>query len=142
MKKAVVLALALAVWTVGCSAGGEARLKIGDHKLTVEVADTPGEQAMGLVEVHEMAEMDRALEIEADIIGINNRNLHTFAVDLNTTEALATEIPADCLGISEGGIRTKEDVKFVTDQGIHCLLVGESLMKNPDPAAALAKLKG
>jgi indole-3-glycerol phosphate synthase len=46
------------------------------------------------------------------------------------------------LGISESGIRTKEDVKFVTDQGIHCLLVGESLMKNPDPAAALANLKG
>jgi indole-3-glycerol phosphate synthase len=94
-----------------------------------------------LVEVHDMAEMDRALEIEADIIGINNRNLHTFAVDLKTTEELAPEIPADCLGISESGIRTKEDVKFVTDQGIHCLLVGESLMKNPDPAAALRGLK-
>ena len=94
-----------------------------------------------LVEVHDMAEMDRALEIEADIIGINNRNLHTFVVDLKTTEELATEIPADCLGISESGIRTKEDVKFVTDQGIHCLLVGESLMKNPDPAAALRGLK-
>ena len=88
-----------------------------------------------------MEEMDRALEIEADIIGINNRNLHTFAVDLKTTEELATEIPSDCLGISESGIRTKEDVKFVTDQGIHCLLVGESLMKNPDPAAALRGLK-
>ncbi len=49
MKKAVLLALALAVWTVGCSAGGEARLKIGDHKLTVEVADSPGEQVVGLM---------------------------------------------------------------------------------------------
>jgi len=95
-----------------------------------------------LVEVHDMAEMDRALEIDADIIGINNRNLHTFEVDLKTTEELAPEIPAESLGISESGIRTKEDVKFVTAQGIHCLLVGESLMKNEDPAAALQGLKG
>ena len=94
-----------------------------------------------LVEVHDMAEMDRALEIEADIIGINNRNLHTFVVDLKTTEELAPEIPADCLGISESGIRTREDVKFVTTQGIHCLLVGESLMRHEDPAAALQNLK-
>jgi len=95
-----------------------------------------------LVEVHDMAEMDRALEIEADIIGINNRNLRTFEVDLKTTEELAPEIPSDCLGISESGIRTREDVKFVTAQGIHCLLVGESLMKNEDPTAALRSLKG
>ena len=86
--------------------------------------------------------MDRALEIDADIIGINNRNLHTFEVDLKTTEELAPEIPSDCLGISESGIRTREDVNLVTAQGIFCLLVGESLMKHEDPAAALAKLKG
>jgi indole-3-glycerol phosphate synthase len=95
-----------------------------------------------LVEVHDMKEMDRALEIEADIIGINNRNLHTFEVSLKTTEELATEIPAECLGISESGIRTREDVKFVTEQGIHCLLVGESLMRDGDPEAALGRLKG
>ena len=94
-----------------------------------------------LVEVHDMKEMDRALEIDADIIGINNRNLHSFAVDLKTTEELASEIPADCLGISESGIRTHEDVKFVTAQGIYCLLVGEALMRDGDPAGALAKLK-
>jgi len=95
-----------------------------------------------LVEVHDLAEMDRALEIDADIIGINNRNLHTFEVDLSTTEELATEIPSDCLGISESGIRTPEDVKRVVDQGIHCLLVGETLMRDGDPAAALRKLRG
>ena len=94
-----------------------------------------------LVEVHDLAEMDRALEIDADIIGINNRNLHTFVVDLKTTEELASEIPSDCLGISESGIRTKEDVKIVTVQGIHCLLVGETLMKDGDPANALRQLK-
>ena len=94
-----------------------------------------------LVEVHDVKEMDRALEIDADIIGINNRNLHTFEVDLRTTEQLAPEIPAECLGISESGIRTPEDVKFVTAQGIHCLLVGESLMRDENPAVALANLK-
>ena len=95
-----------------------------------------------LVEVHDMKEMDRALEIDADIIGINNRNLHSFEVDLKTTEELAPEIPSDCLGISESGIRTREDVKFVTEQGIFCLLVGESLMKHEDPAKALQSLRG
>ena len=93
-----------------------------------------------LVEVHDMAEMDRALEIDADIIGINNRNLRTFEVDLKTTEELAPEIPSDCLGVSESGIRTREDAKFVTDQGIYCLLVGESLMRDGDPAGALGRL--
>ena len=95
-----------------------------------------------LVEVHDMKEMDRALEIDADMIGINNRNLHTFEVDLKTTEELAPEIPADCLGISESGIRTREDVRFVTEQGIFCLLVGESLMKHEDPVKALQSLRG
>ena len=94
-----------------------------------------------LVEVHDMKEMDRALEIDADIIGINNRNLHTFAVDLKTTEQLAPEIPAECLGISESGIRTREEVRFVTAQGIFCLLVGESLMRDGDPAEALSRLR-
>ena len=95
-----------------------------------------------LVEVHDMKEMDRALEIDADMIGINNRNLHTFEVDLKTTEELAPEIPADCLGISESGIRTREDARFVTEQGIFCLLVGESLMKHEDPVKALQSLRG
>ena len=95
-----------------------------------------------LVEVHDLREMDRALEIGAEIIGINNRNLHTFEVSLNTTEELAPEIPADCLGISESGIRTKEDVRYVVEQGIHCFLIGEALMREGDPAGALQKIKG
>ena len=94
-----------------------------------------------LVEVHDLREMDRALEIEADIIGINNRNLHSFEVSLKTTEELAPEIPADCLGISESGIRTKEDVRYVVEQGIHCFLIGESLMRDGDPAKALKQLR-
>jgi len=95
-----------------------------------------------LVEVHDLAEMDRALEIDAEIIGINNRNLHTFEVDLKTTSELAPEIPSECLGISESGIRTREDVEFVKEQGIHCLLIGESLMRDGDPEKALKQLRG
>ena len=95
-----------------------------------------------LVEVHDLAEMDRALEIDADIIGINNRNLLTFEVDLKTTAELAPEIPSECLGISESGIRTREDVEFVKEQGIHCLLIGESLMRDGDPERALKQLRG
>jgi indole-3-glycerol phosphate synthase len=95
-----------------------------------------------LVEVHDLAEMDRALEIDAEIIGINNRNLHTFEVDLKTTSELAPEVPSECLGISESGIRTREDVEFVKEQGIHCLLIGESLMRDGDPEKALKQLRG
>jgi indole-3-glycerol phosphate synthase len=94
-----------------------------------------------LVEVHDLREMDRALAIDAEIIGINNRNLHTFVVDLKTTEELAPEIPADCLGISESGIRNREDVQMITAQGIHCMLVGEALMRDADPAAAIEDLR-
>jgi indole-3-glycerol phosphate synthase len=95
-----------------------------------------------LVEVHDLAEMDRALEIDADIIGINNRNLHTFEVDLKTTTELAPEIPSDCLGISESGIRNRDDVKAVVAEGIHCVLVGETLMRDGDPVKALRDLRG
>ena len=94
-----------------------------------------------LVEVHDLREMDRALEIQAEIIGINNRNLHSFEVSLKTTEELAPEIPADCLGISESGIRTKDDVRYVVEQGIHCFLIGETLMRDGDPAKALKQLR-
>ena len=71
-----------------------------------------------LVEVHDLREMDRALELGADLIGINNRNLKTFQVDLATTEELAEEIPNDTVGVSESGIRTAEDVRRVRAAGI------------------------
>lgn len=95
-----------------------------------------------LVEVHNLEEMDRALDLGADIIGINNRNLKTFEVNLETTAQLATEIPGDCLAISESGIHTREQVKFCHEQGIDCLLVGESLMRSPDPEQAVRRLLG
>jgi indole-3-glycerol phosphate synthase len=82
-----------------------------------------------LVEVHDLPEMDRALELGADLIGINNRNLKTFQVDLATTEALAEEIPGDTVAISESGIRDAADVRRVRAAGINAVLVGETLMR-------------
>lgn len=93
-----------------------------------------------LVEVHNLPEMDRALDLGADIIGINNRNLKTFQVDLQTTADLAPEIPGDILGISESGIAAPEDVAFCREQGIDCFLVGETLMRSSDLQATINEL--
>jgi indole-3-glycerol phosphate synthase len=82
-----------------------------------------------LVEVHDLPEMERALELGADMIGINNRNLKTFIVDLATTETLAEEIPNDTVAISESGIKTGEDVRRVRAAGVNAVLVGETLMR-------------
>ena len=93
-----------------------------------------------LVEVHDMAEMERALDIGADIIGINNRNLKTFEVNLDTTENLAEEIPNDTVAISESGIKTGEDVRRVRACGINAVLVGETLMRAKNVPEKLAEL--
>lgn len=93
-----------------------------------------------LVEVHNLEEMDRALDLGADMIGINNRNLKTFAVDLATTEALAEEIPSDTVAISESGIKTGDDVRRVRACGINAVLVGETLMRAKNVPEKLAEL--
>ncbi len=91
-----------------------------------------------LVEVHDLPEMERALELGADLIGINNRNLKTFAIDLATTEALADEVPEEVLLISESGIKTLTDAQRVLDAGANAVLIGESLMRANDPAAEIS----
>jgi indole-3-glycerol phosphate synthase len=91
-----------------------------------------------LVEVHDLPEMERALDLQADLIGINNRNLKTFAIDLATTEALADEVPEDVLLVSESGIKTLSDAQRALDAGANAVLIGESLMRCNDPAAAIA----
>jgi indole-3-glycerol phosphate synthase len=93
-----------------------------------------------LVEVHDMPEMERALELGADMIGINNRNLKTFQVDLATTETLAEEIPSDAVAISESGIKTGEDVRRVRACGINAVLVGETLMRAKNVPEKMAEL--
>jgi len=95
-----------------------------------------------LVEVHQLEELDVALDLGADIIGINNRNLKTFGVDLQTTADLAEEIPSECLGISESGIKTAADVGFCRDQGIDCFLIGETLMRSDNIESTVNELMG
>ena len=90
-----------------------------------------------LVEVHDRPELDRALETDACIIGINNRNLKTFEVDLHTTEDLSEDVPEDIILVSESGIKTPAEARQVYEWGANAILVGEGLMRSPDPAAAI-----
>ena len=93
-----------------------------------------------LVEVHDKADLKKALAIGADIIGINNRNLKTFTTDINTTVALAKEIPGDKIIVSESGINSLEDVKFLKGGRANAFLIGEAFMREDDPGAKLKEL--
>jgi indole-3-glycerol phosphate synthase len=93
-----------------------------------------------LVEVHDERELEIALEINAPVIGINNRNLQTFEVDLATTEKLASKIPKGHIVVSESGIHSSSDLKRVQAAGAHAVLVGESLMRQPDVETAVRNL--
>ena len=93
-----------------------------------------------LVEVHNRHELDAAIESGADLIGVNNRNLSTFEVTLETSLALAEHMPAGALLVSESGIHDAADIARLRAAGYHAFLVGEHLMKSSDPAAALRKL--
>ncbi len=95
-----------------------------------------------LVEVHDGAELDRALKLKTPLVGINNRNLRTFEVSLATTLDLLPRVPADRLLITESGILGSGDVKTMRDAGVHAFLVGEAFMRAPDPGEALATLFG
>lgn len=94
-----------------------------------------------LVEVHSLEELDRALEIDGlRLLGVNNRNLATFDVDLATTERLSEEVPKGVLLVSESGIRTAQDTQRLRDCGADAILVGESLMRASDKAALVREL--
>ncbi|MGH1480876.1 MAG: indole-3-glycerol phosphate synthase TrpC [Geminicoccales bacterium] len=95
-----------------------------------------------LVEVHDEAELDRALDLDARLIGVNNRNLKTLQVDLKTTETLAPKIPDDRLMVSESGFYKHQDLIRMAEAGARCFLVGESLMRKTDVEAATRKLLG
>ncbi len=93
-----------------------------------------------LVEVHNEDELDRALKSNAEIIGINNRDLKTFAVDLKTTANLVRLIPDDKIIVSESGISSSKDVEFLRQLGVNAMLVGESLMASEDIAQKIKEL--
>ncbi len=95
-----------------------------------------------LVEVHDEAELDRALRLKTPLIGINNRNLKTFEVSLDTTLGLRARVPADRLLITESGIATRADVQRMREAGVNAFLVGEAFMRAEDPGVALAGLFG
>jgi len=93
-----------------------------------------------LVEVHNEAELERALATDIELVGINNRDLHVFQTDLNTSIRLAPKVPDDRLVVAESGIHRPEDIQKLQAGGIGAFLIGESLMRQPDPGVALQQL--
>lgn len=93
-----------------------------------------------LVEVHDRAELARALQLKTRLVGINNRNLKTFEVSLQTTLDMLPDVPADRLLVTESGIQTPEDVRRMRDANIHAFLVGEAFMRASEPGLALSRL--
>jgi indole-3-glycerol phosphate synthase len=94
-----------------------------------------------LVEVHDAAELERAAALGARIIGVNNRDLRDFSVDVERTSRLMAAIPAGALVVSESGISSAAQLAALERAGVHAVLVGETLMRAADPAAALAELR-
>ena len=93
-----------------------------------------------LVEVHDEEELQRALKLKTPLVGINNRNLRTFEVSLDTTLGMLKDVPTDRLLITESGILNRADVQKMRDANVHAFLVGEAFMRAPDPGVALAEL--
>jgi len=93
-----------------------------------------------LVEVHDRDELQRALKLKTPLLGINNRNLRSFEVTLQTTLDMLPDVPADRLLVTESGILAREDVTKMRAAGVHAFLVGEAFMRAPDPGLALAEL--
>ena len=93
-----------------------------------------------LVEVHDGAELQRALKLKTPLVGINNRNLRTFETSLDTTLGLLKDVPDDRLLVTESGIATRADVQRLRSAGVHAFLVGETFMRAPEPGLALAEL--
>ena len=93
-----------------------------------------------LVEVHDEQEMERALALKTALIGVNNRDLKTFKVDLETTLNLQKMVPQDKLLVTESGIAGADDVKRLRDAGVHAFLVGEAFMRAPEPGLALSEM--
>ena len=106
----------------------------------IEICDRLGLSA--LVEVHDENEMDSAIKASARVIGVNNRNLKDFTVDISNSTRLRSLAPENALFVAESGIKTAEDIQVLKDAGVNGVLIGETLMRSPDKAAMLAALNG
>jgi len=113
---------------------------LSDDKMA-ELAELAQQLGMDvLIEVHDGEELSRALKIPLPLIGINNRNLHTFEVSLQTTLDLLAQIPQDRIVVTESGILSADDVALMRNHRVNSFLVGEAFMRSPDPGDALEKL--
>jgi indole-3-glycerol phosphate synthase len=127
-------------------AGADAVLLIAeildDHQLRSLQAEARRWGLSALVEFHDPANLPRVLASGADLVGINNRDLHRFVTDLDTTLRLRDLIPSDVVLVSESGIRDHTDIQRLEQAGVHAVLVGESLMRAPDIGRAVEELLG
>ncbi len=106
-----------------------------------ELAEAAAEHQLDvLVEVHDRAQLDRAIELATPLVGVNNRDLHTFDTRLETTLELLPYIPSDRVVITESGIHSADDVALMRDNGVHAFLVGEAFMRHPEPGEKLREL--
>jgi indole-3-glycerol phosphate synthase len=115
-----------------------AALGAGELGRLLELARTYHVEA--LVEAHTLAEAETALAAGARVLGVNHRDLRTFAIDMSLTETIAARVPRDVVLVAESGIRSRDDVRRLGDAGAHAVLVGEHLMRAPSPGAALREL--
>ena len=95
-----------------------------------------------MVEAHDEEEVRTAVSVGAGIIGVNNRDLKTFTVDINNSARLRKLVPPEILFVSESGIKTAADIEALRSNGTNAVLIGETLMRSPDKKAALAELRG
>jgi indole-3-glycerol phosphate synthase len=99
-------------------------------------------QLAALVEVHDETELARAVDSGARVIGVNNRNLRTLAVDVNASDRLAPRLPRDVIAVSESGLKSREELEHLVAAGYRAFLIGERFMTDPNPAAAIRRLTG
>jgi indole-3-glycerol phosphate synthase len=95
-----------------------------------------------LVEVHDETELARAVDSGARVIGVNNRNLRTLAVDVSASDRLASRVPGDVIAVSESGLKSREELEHLAAAGYRAFLIGERFMTDPDPAGAIRRLMG
>ena len=95
-----------------------------------------------LVEVHDEAELARAVDSGARVVGVNNRNLRTLTVDVGASDRLATRIPRDVIAVSESGLKSRDELEHLAAAGYRAFLIGERFMTDPDPASAIRRLTG